>query len=387
MLEPSKSSHIKSEIITAIEESGPITFARFMEICLYSPQGGFYSTRDRPINQNFSTSSHVHESFGRLLAIQLEEMWRILGMPSEFYLLEIGCGDGSLARSIQRAVQDTFPNFSRCLVHVAADLSPIFSEALVLRNELERGTEADIQIRIQKVVADGVNGFSNITGCIFSNELIDNFPVHRFTKIDGQIQEIFTGFNGEHFFDVIGNPSTSEISKRLNKFDKILPNGFKGEINLRIDDWVQNLAETLTRGFILTIDYGESSEIIYSPQFQNGTITCFRQHFVNHEPYQFIGQQDITSHVDFTFLENSGKEHGFKTLGYVSQREFLTNLGFENLLEELGSLEELSEAQIELRRIAMSSLIDPRQMGDFKVLIQCKKVELPVSLSGLRDKH
>ena len=89
-------------------------------------------------------------------------------MPREFYLLEIGCGDGSLARSIQRAVQDTFPKFSRCLVQVAADLSPIFSETLVLRNEIERDTEADIQIRIQKVVADGVNGFSNITGCIFS---------------------------------------------------------------------------------------------------------------------------------------------------------------------------------------------------------------------------
>ena len=56
-------------------------------------------------------------------------------------------------------------------------------------------------------------------------------------------------------------------------------------------------------------------------------------------------------------------------------------------MEELGSLEELSEAQIELRRIAMSSLVDPRQMGDFKVLIQCKKVESPISLSGLMDKH
>ena len=91
--------------------------------------------------------------------------------------------------------------------------------------------------------------------------------------------------------------------------------------------------------------------------------------------------------MDFTSLENSGKKQGYQTLGYVSQREFLTNLGFRNLLEELGSLEELSEAQIELRRIAMSSLVDPRQMGDFKVLIQCKKVELPVSLSGLIDKH
>ena len=102
----------------------------------------------------------------------------------------------------------------------------------------------------------------------------------------------------------------------------------------------------------------------------------------------FLGQQDITSHVDFTSLTNSGKKNGLTSLGYLSQKEFLTNLGFNNLLEELLTpLDGLSEAQIELRRIAMTSLVDPLQMGNFKVLIQCKNINYHASLTGLMDKH
>ena len=388
MSENLKSSDIKTEIIKAIEVSGPITFDRFMEICLYSPQNGFYSTRDHPINKNFSTSSHVHDVFGGLLAVQLEEMWRCLEKPREFYLLEIGCGDGSLARSIQRTIQISFPEFSKSLIHIAADLSPVFTETSVLRNRIEPSRETSLYDNIQKVVADGVKGFRDITGCIFSNELIDNFPVHRFTKIDGSIQEIFTDFDGDRFYDILGNPSTPAIPRRLKKFEGFLPNGFRGEINLRIDPWIENLADTLTKGFILTIDYGESREQIYSSEFPNGTLTCFRQHLVNHEPYLFLGQQDITSHVDFTSLTNSGKKNGLTSLGYLSQKEFLTNLGFNNFLEELLTpLDGLSEAQIELRRIAMTSLVDPLQMGNFKVLIQCKNINYHASLTGLMDKH
>ena len=211
--------------------------------------------------------------------------------------------------------------------------------------------------------------------------------MHRFKKIDNSIQELFTDFDGKNFCEVAGNPSTSQIRLRLGKLAERLPDGFIGEVNLQINHWYQDLAQALTKGFILTIDYGESLETIYSSLFPTGTITCFRKHYVSNNPYRFIGRQDITSRVDFTSLETSGESYGFRTLGYSTQREFLFNLGFEKQLVELESLEELSEAQITLRKMAMCSLVDPTQMGSFKVLIQSKGINPYTPLSGFSHKH
>lgn len=390
MAEQSRVTQVTAEILRSIEQCGPITFARFMETCLYSPKSGFYSTRQMPINENFTTSSHSHPEFGSLLAKQIEEMWRILGTPTSFFLVEVGCGDGSLARSIQQSIQTIFPKFSECLIHVASDLSPVFSDHWRLENlqnpsYLNESTVPTDQ-GIQKVIADGTNGFSNIIGCVLSNELVDNFPVHRFIKINGSIQEVFTHHGENGFFEVIGEPSTSEIPKRLERLTIDLPDGFRGEVNLKIDRWSDNLAQALTKGFVLTIDYGETAPKLYSNHYSDGTITCFRKHQVYDDPYEFIGEQDITSHVDFTSLWESGERYGLKTLGYIEQKEFLVNLGILNTLKQLKFTDGLSEAQIDIRRLAIKSLIDPTQMGGFKVLLQAKGINPPIVLRGFSSK-
>ena len=147
---------------------------------------------------------------------------------------------------------------------------------------------------------------------------------------------------------------------------------------------MSQVSKTLDKGFILSIDYGELSEDLYSSKHNNGTLMCYNRHQYNNDPYQNIGSQDITSFVDFTSLMRAGEKQGFTTQGYSLQRRFLENLGFYSYLDSLDT-KELSYARKELSRIAMKTLIDPEDYGDFKVLIQSKGVINNIDLLGFKN--
>ena len=160
-----------------------------------------------------------------------------------------------------------------------------------------------------------------------------------------------------------------------------LPEGYRGEVNLAVEDWTGQLAKALDRGFILTIDYGQLATDLYSRQNHQGTLVCYHRHAVSSDPYQHLGQQDITCQVDFTSLMRLGDQHGLATVGYTLQRQFLTNLGFSSFLDALQT-QGLSAARTALSRMAMMTLVDPDEYGDFKVLAQAKGHGLGVELLG-----
>src|SRR3954465_10177161 len=114
-------SAIEQEIRDLIQKHGRITFAQFMRTCLYSRRGGFYASRTERISAHFGTSPMSHPAFGALIARQLEQMWHLLGDPPLFHAIEVGCGDGSLARAIVSASSRMAPGFARALYYVAAD--------------------------------------------------------------------------------------------------------------------------------------------------------------------------------------------------------------------------------------------------------------------------
>jgi SAM-dependent MidA family methyltransferase len=160
-----------------------------------------------------------------------------------------------------------------------------------------------------------------------------------------------------------------------------LTEGYRGEVNLAMEDWTGQLATALDRGFILTIDYGQLATDLYSLQNNQGTLVCYHRHVVSSDPYQHIGQQDITCQVDFTSLMRLGDRHGLATVGYALQRQFLTNLGFSSCLEALQT-QGLSAARTALSRMAMMTLVDPNEYGDFKVLAQAKGHGVGMALLG-----
>src|SRR5262245_29656334 len=95
-----------------------------MHACLYSPRGGFYSSRNERIGAHFGTSAISHPVFGALIARQLEQMWHLLGDLPVFHAIEVGAGDGSLGRSIVQASRKMTSGFAQALCYVAADYEP-----------------------------------------------------------------------------------------------------------------------------------------------------------------------------------------------------------------------------------------------------------------------
>jgi SAM-dependent MidA family methyltransferase len=381
-------SAVDQEIRDLIQKHGRITFAQFMQACLYSPHGGFYSSRGTRISTHFGTSPTSHPVFGALLARQLEQMWHLLGDPPVFPVIEVGSGDGALAQSIVHACGRIAPRLAQALYYVAADYEPRWLPPPDHTLDWDNGTgdgmspsRRDALSRVQCVKTEGLRAFRNVVGCILCNELIDNFPVHRFAIQGGRVKEVFVTLTRGHLTEVLDEPSSPRIEEWLTSLGLYLPEGYRGEVNLAMEDWTGQLAKALDRGFILTIDYGQLATDLYSRQNHQGTLVCYHRHLVSSAPYQHLGQQDITCQVDFTSLMRLGDRHGLATVGYTLQRQFLTNLGFLSFLDALQT-QSLSAARTALSRMAMMTLVDPDEYGDFKVLAQAKGHGLGIELLG-----
>ena len=377
---------LMQEIYTLIKTFGKISFSQYMQCCLYSPRGGFFSSRESTISRHFTTSPSSHPLYGFLIARQLEQMWKHLGEPQRFHVVEIGSGDGTLALSILNAFQQLSEKLADAVVYVAVDYEPRYPESVQNirgwnddRESTRSIDDKKMDHKIQCVKAESLRSLKGIVGCILSNELLDNFPVHRFEIRDNRAKEIFVTVEGEGLVEILGEPSTSEIQGRLDSLGLDLPEGFRGEVNLNLKGWVDQLYQTLERGFVLTIDYGEIARDLFSSHYSQGTLVCYHKHSMNHDSFINVGMQDITSLVDFTSLISLSEQIGLKTIGYTLQRDFLLKLGF---MEVYGQLEtaNLSEAQVALRRMVMDALIDPEQLGGFKVLAQSKAIDSTIEL-------
>jgi SAM-dependent MidA family methyltransferase len=384
-------STVDQEIRDLIQQHGRMTFAQFMQACLYSPRGGFYASRGNRISTHFGTSPTSHPVFGALIARQLEQMWHLLGDPSVFHVIEVGSGDGALAQSIVHACWRLAPRLAQALYYVAADYEPRWLQSPDHTLDWDNGTGGwmspsgrDAILGVQRVKTEGLRAFRHVVGCILCNELIDNFPVHRFAIQGGSVKEVFVTAVGGQLTEVLDEPSSPRIEERLTSLGLSLTEGYRGEVNLAMEDWTEQLSRALDRGFILTIDYGQLATDLYSLHNNQGTLVCYHRHVVSSDPYRHIGQQDITCQVDFTSLMRLGNRHGLATVGYALQRQFLTNLGFSSFLDALQT-QGLSAARTALSRMAMMTLVDPDEYGDFKVLAQAKGNGLGMELLGFES--
>jgi SAM-dependent MidA family methyltransferase len=227
-------------------------------------------------------------------------------------------------------------------------------------------------------------GEIRIQGCFLSNELVDAFPVHRVILDQGNLRELYVAQREGQFEERWGEPSDPRISGYFQSMDITLQEGQKAEVNLRALEWMENVARCLERGFVLTIDYGYLAEELYAPYRREGTLLCYFQHQVSENPYERLGEQDITSHVNFTSLIRKGEEVGLRFAGLVPQYRFLIGLGILEQMETLGN--QISELEGIKLRLSLKHLIEPEMgMGEvFKVLVQHKGMDQP-PLDGLRD--
>jgi SAM-dependent MidA family methyltransferase len=227
---------------------------------------------------------------------------------------------------------------------------------------------------------DSCAGF---VGCVLSNEVLDAFPVHPFVITENGLQEVYVIFKDGKFMEELGPPSRPELSDYIERLGLEFPPGFRGEINLEAMQWMKDIGRFLERGFVITMDYGYPAEDLYSPPRRNGTLLCYHRHKVRENPYNLVGQQDITSHVDFTSLASAGEEAGLQVAGFTDQTHLLMSLGIAQEMEPLAVRAE-KDTKAKEEFVLMRELMRPEDMGrTFKILIQQKGIELR-ELSGLR---
>ena len=369
---------LRSEIDNSSQKR--ITFARYMDLVLYHQQYGYYNSGIASIGKkgDFFTSSSLGRDFGELLAIQIRQMWQNLECPDPFYVVEMGAGNGELAKDILNFLSDSDRRLTQALRYIIIEQSP----ALKLKQQklLE---SFDISWKTWSEIS-----LDSIVGCFLSNELVDAFPVHLVTKNNGQVEEVFVSIEEDKLNETIDPLSTENIAQYFELVDIDLrqpqyADGYRTEVNLQALEWLQTVATTLKRGYVLTIDYGYQANKYYRPSRQLGTLQCYYQHRRHDNPYVNLGYQDITAHVDFTALQLQGERYNLETIGFTQQGLFLMALGLGDRLNELSS-GKYDISQIFQRRDALHQLIDPTGLGGFGVSIQGKNLlESEKSLQGL----
>ncbi len=358
---------LKAAIVSAVDDAdGALPFRDFMELTLYHPTLGYYTSRREVIGRSadYVTSPELTPLFGAMLGRQLHEMWERLDRPQTFDAVEAGPGTGTLARNVLAWAARSAPNFAAALTYTLVETSPTLAER-------QRATLA-----AEGFAAESLDSLpSGVTGCIFSNELLDAMPVHRVAVEDGALREVYVTRENDGFGEELRDPHPDVIAY-FEALSLLPGEGCHAEVNLEAPHWIATAAAALDRGYVLTFDYGYAADDLYAGWRNDGTLLCFYRHNPSADPYARIGRQDITSHVDFTTIRHSGEDAGLQTLGLTTQAQFLTALGIgEALRPPTGTRPDMEE--FFARRRAVTDLIDPGGLGRVKVLLQAKAAAGP----------
>lgn len=388
---------IIDEIRSLIREKGRTTFVEFMDSALYHPQYGYYTSERARIGKggDYYTSTDVHRAFGTCIMRQIEEMWGILCRDVKCYvstplnLVEIGAGKGLLCADILVSAREKAPSLFQGLRYFIVEKSPDFIERQK-RHVKELGLidkvswVPDIREALSPPLSlrERVKGEGGV-GIVLSNELIDAFPVHKVRYSNGRWNEIYVTFENGRFIEAEDTLSDQRLSDFLTKLEGPYENGYTTEVNLKAIDWVKEVGDKLKKGFVITIDYGYPRRGFYSPERNRGTLICYYKHQATEDPYVNIGEQDITSHVDFTSLADAGKTAGLEVTGFTDQSYFLMGCGIEEEFQPLSAplLDKggLGGGDAFKNNITLKKLLMPGGMGSiFKVLIQHKGMERPM---------
>jgi SAM-dependent MidA family methyltransferase len=370
----SRGEPLSAVLAARIRARGPIPFAEFMRECLYHPEHGYYSRLGLRRRGDYYTSVDIHAIFGRLIARQLAEMWELLRSPRPFLAVESGAGVGRLAANILDFAERELPAFYAATEYVAVERSAErrAEHTAALASHIAEGRVSSSA----EIPADIPNG------CIFSNELLDALPTHRVVIEGGHLREVYVGFEGGRFIEMLCEPSTSAIEQYFREQGIALPEGQQAEACLDACRWIENAGRAIGRGFVMTIDYGHEARSLYDEGHNRGTLLAYRDHRVTEKVLDAPGEQDLTSHVNFTALQVWGARAGLERTGLVTQSQFLVALGKAN---EFADLYEPGQSEVEkLRaRLSLKNLIHPEGLGDkFRVLMQHKGIENP-RLTGL----
>lgn len=305
-----------------------------MDMALYHPTEGYYRRKGAArigVGGDFLTSVSVSALFGRILAGQIDVIRRDLGAPPDFAVVEYGAHRGQLRADILAELPD------------------------LTYHAVEAGDSAP----------------ESITGCVLANEFLDALPVHRVRVTGGAWQEIYvevreTKGAPPEFKESLGPLSDARLTAALADLPAHLMEGYTTEVNLRAHDWLEDVSRRLARGRVLIIDYGYERHDFFAPHRHTGTLTCYHRHRRSAHPFANIGEQDITSHVEFTSLMQRADSLGLRVESFTEQGRYLLEAG----AGQLRAIVERDAGRLSRDRAALQQLMHPDFMGRaFHVLV------------------
>jgi len=344
---------LEQRIRREIASAGPLPFEVFMDLALYDPEGGFFTTGKLRSERggDFLTSPEVSALFGETLARFVEREWERIGQP--FEVIEVAAGSGSLIGPLKRSI---------AVEAWAVEASPAAREVLGALLGPDR-VGSDLPDRIR--------------GVVIANELIDNLPMALAQRDTGQWRERWIGVDGKGLamVDAVARP---EVLDWLAAYAGEVPEGGWVEVQLAAAAWLRDVLHRLEAGSVLIFDYGDTAENLI-PRRQDGTLRTYRAHHLGPHPLDEPGETDITADVNFTALVAAAEETG-AAVELHRQDDFLIELGLGDRLFDLRHAEleatrsgdEMERLRLRTLKIEAETLLHPRGLGDFRVLVARK---------------
>lgn len=353
-----------------IEREGPITFCDWMRMALYDEREGYYCRSDWQKwgrEGDYRTSPERSLLFAATFARYFARLYEQLGCPSEWTIVEVGAGDGRFASGVLETFQKSFPSVFSATRYLVDETSSHSRSLAKERLEPFAGFQGRVEFRrLADVEVD--------PGIVFSNELLDAFPVHRVIKQDGELREFYVGVNEVGSFEwLIGNASKEHLEQYFAGFGSQLSEGQIIEVNPGIEDWLELVSQKIRTGYLVTVDYGAEARDLYNAtERREGTLRAFHRHRLAADVLASPGDCDITSTINWTLVKKLGERNGFDLVAFDRQDRFLLDAG---LLEELELRvkETRREAEkLRLRTLAREMILPGGMAESFQVLVQKK---------------
>jgi len=363
---------IKQKIADA---GGKISFAEYMQHCLYAPGLGYYSAGSYKIGAkgDFTTAPEISPLFSRTLVQHIQDVFT---QTKQANILEFGAGSGKMATDILTELE-----LRKCL--------PEHYYIIEASADLRLRQEESIHLNIPHL-ADRVIWLDclpeHFIGVILANEVCDAMPVHYLHFSEGCVSERYVknSNSGMQWCEgELSNPSLIKIADELQSI--IGDTDYLTEVNLAANAWLSSLANSLEQGAIFIIDYGHPQAEYYHPQRSHGTLMCYFQHQGHDNPLILQGLQDITAHVNFTALAQTAIDNELDVEGFQSQADFLLAGGITELVPPHDGVDEINQLHLasEIKQLTL-----PSEMGEsFKVLTLSRNLDQVLTRCKLGDRR
>lgn len=361
----SSSPTLSDYLAERIRKDGPITFREWMKEALYHETDGYYMRPETQIwgrRGDYRTSPETSALFGATFARYVSKLFKDLKSPGKFHFVECGAGDGSFADAFLSSLQNYFPDTYAAINYCIDDVNKHRLRAISQRLQKFAG----------KIEFSRLETLPDLDpGIVFSNELLDAFPVHRLTKRNCELKELYVDVNTNGRFNwIVGPLSADRLSEIYFQNAEEIVDDQLIEISPDIDDWLNLVSEKLRRGYLITIDYGaEASELYGNPERIEGTLRAFSRHGFA-EVLENPGEHDITAHVNWTRIKNVSANLGFKTVTFQRQDKFLTEAGIFQELDRLATPERNEHEVLRLALGAREMALPNGMASSFQVLVQ-----------------